>query len=147
LQGGRGGQTDASTTLSANYTAGGTTLSLTDGSGFLPYGTVKLVNAGVNGGAPTWLLYTSKTGTNTLNVVLNGIEGSVDASFVTAGTTVTSPRAHGIYYYKDPPTSIGATKEIFDLAFRMHNVFFFDIKGDGFSQYGQAVHVHERLRV
>jgi hypothetical protein len=140
LQGGRSQQSDFTTTLSSNYAAGAGTLVLTSVTGVLPFGSVKLTNAGVNGGAPTWLRYVAvNTGTNTLTVDLNGIEGSADASFVTAGTTVTIPRAHGLFLYRDPPTSFGANDDFYDLHYRFNNVFFFDIKGDGFIQYGQAV--------
>jgi hypothetical protein len=138
LQGARSQQSDLTTTLASNYTAGAGTLSLTSATGVLPFGSVKLTNPGVNGGAATWLRYTAISGT-TLSLDLWGIEGSTDASFTTASTVVTIPRAHGIFLYRDPPTTFGANDDFYDLHYRFNNVFFFDIKGDGFIQYGQAV--------
>jgi parallel beta-helix repeat protein len=137
IEGNRQNQSDVATTLTAQYTAGGGTMALTSAAAINPSGTAKLTNAGVNGGLPSWYLYSAKSG-NTITLLARGIENTTDQTFPVAGTTVTIPVAHGIYFYKDPPVAVGGNNEWYDMWHVVDNCFVWDVRGDGFNHYGES---------
>ena len=128
IDGNRARQSDTTTTLASGYTAGNSTLSLTDASSFQNAGSVLI---GTNR-----LIYTSKSG-NTLSGVVGGSEGTTDADGA-GGATVTQHKCHGVSFGVVPYNTTPTTAEHYDPHFLVENVYIKNVKGDGVQLWGQS---------
>jgi hypothetical protein len=129
VDGNRARQSNVTTTLSAQYTAGNSTISLTDASNFLGGGGV--ITIGSN------RLYYQAVSGNTLTGVSGGYEASTDAT-AASGTTVTQIKAIGIYFGLNPYNTQATFAEDFDPHQLVENVHVKNTKGDGLSGWGQS---------
>ncbi len=128
LDGARARQSNITSTLNGAYTAGNSTITLTDASSFLPVGSILI---GTNR-----LTYTSKSG-NVLSGVVGGKEASTDANGAN-GATVTQHAACGIYFATNPYNTFGTTAETYDPHFLVENVLIKNCKGDAIQAWGQS---------
>lgn len=129
LDGNRSRQSNVTTTLAAQYTAGATTMSLTSSANFLQGGGMVLI--GTNR-----IFYSGVSG-NTLTGVAGGFEGTTDAT-AASGATVTQIKALGAYFGKNPSAGTGTLEEEFDPHHTVENVHIKNTKGDGIAAYGQS---------
>ena len=133
VDGNRSNQQDITTTLNAAYTAGGTSLSITDITGLSNSGSILV--------GTSRFYYESKTivsgNTGTLNTLQLGIEGTTDASYA-SGAAVTQHRAHGIEFRTLPYNVVGTIAEAYDPHFEVSDVIVKNCKADGVSLYGQS---------
>lgn len=118
---------DTTTTLTANYTAGQTTMTVADNSNFRSSGIFSI--------GSTMFAYTAKSGTTSLTGV-GVIGGTTDAS-QTSGATLTQ-KPCGIYLAKNPYNSGGTIEETFDPHHLISDVFVKNTRGTGVEAWGQS---------
>jgi hypothetical protein len=128
VDGNRSRQSNTTTTLSSGYTAGGSTLSLTDSTSFLPSGEVLI--------GSTRFTYQANS-SNQLTTVVGGTEGTDDAN-QSNGATVTQHKCIGIYFAVQPYNTQGTTEEAYDPHWLVDNVHVKNCKGEGVFFSGQA---------
>jgi lysophospholipase L1-like esterase len=128
LDGARARQSDVTTTLSAKYTAGDSTLKLTSAANFLPVGMVIV--------GTTRIHYTKKNG-NTLEGLTAGLEDTTDATSE-SGTTVTQKSNCAIYMIRQPFNTGGTYEEAFDSHHIVRTVLMKNFKGDGLHNWAQS---------
>lgn len=121
-------QTDSSTTLNGAYTAGATTITLTDASACLDSGVIQV---GTNR-----IFYKSKSG-NVLTIDLGGTEDTIDAN-ASNGAAVTIYRNHGIHLTCNPYNTTPVYAEEFDPCHLLENVFVKNCRSDGVFCAGQS---------
>jgi hypothetical protein len=126
IDGNKNRQTDLTTTVGSNYTAGNSTFTLTSSAGFSPSGSILV---GTNR-----LHYESISG-NVLQTVIGGAEGTIDAN-ATAGATVTQHQCGGIIWASNPFNTMPAVGEGFDIHMLVENVLVKGVKGDGVATWG-----------
>lgn len=127
LDGNRYKQTLATTTIATTaYTAGNSTITLTDASGFLPYGSVKI---GTNR-----LIYTSISG-NVLQGVNGGRENTTDANAAIGATVTQYDKTCGIYFLNQGSTP---GNELGDPHHLVENVRVMNHAGSGFVEYSNS---------
>jgi len=121
VDGNRVRQSDTTTTLSAQYTVGGNSLSLTNSASFLPSGECLI-------GSCRFVYQTNSA--NSLTGASGGMEGTTDAT-QTNGSTVTQHKSIGIYFATVPFNVGQANAENYDPHYLVENVHVKNCKGEG----------------
>lgn len=121
--------TDATTTIvTTAYTAGNSTLTLTNSSAFYPSGALLI---GTNR-----LVYETNV-SNVLSNVAGGKEGTTDAN-ASIGATVTQNQTQGICFMPNPFNATPTDAEAYDPFYLVENVLVKNTHGDGIYLFGQS---------
>lgn len=131
---------NATTTLSANYTAGNSTIDVTSAASFTPSGFVRLTN----GGTTVYAYYTGITtgggsgGTDRLTGVVSGQNGFADASVNSAGSSVMCFTHCGIYFSTVPYANSPTFAQSHDPYHVIEDVAIARIRGTGIGLWSQS---------
>lgn len=129
IDGNRGRQTNPTTTLSAGYTAGASTLSVASATNFDLLPTTILIGS-------NYLEITAVSGT-TCTIGGAGLYGSTDASAL-SGATVTILKCHGIMLTPNPTSAGGTIEEQYDPHHTLRRIHVKNCKAYGVAMWGQS---------